>query len=141
MDYNAENKKKCGKKSFPRARSNQGILFLIVPKLGTLPLRHPATVNMNTYYVYILSRLNFGGFFLVFNACSFLHNFFIIDVILMNSFLCMHHVGCNVFCRSVLFDSLHLLLKNLLWKCVYFSKFTYTAMICTIVWFSSFLAV
>ena len=48
-------------------------------------------VNTNTYMYTFFSR-----FFLVFDVCLFLHNFFIIDVILIDSFLCMHHVGFNV---------------------------------------------
>ena len=48
-------------------------------------------VNMNTYMYTLLA-----DFFLVFDVCLVLHNFFIIDVILIDSFLCMHHVGFNV---------------------------------------------
>ena len=41
-----EIKKNAEKKSCPRARSNQGILFPIVPKAGPLPLRHHATYRL-----------------------------------------------------------------------------------------------
>ena len=56
-----------------------------------------------------------------------LNNFFIIVVMLMDSFLCMHHVGFNV-------------LELVIWRSHHFhyvcvlSKVTYTAMICTLVW-------
>ena len=133
MDYNAGNKKKMRKIIMPTCRVFYSLLFLNSVRYLCATLLQLIWILICIYFKQIELR--------VFFVCSFLHNFFIIDVILMDSFLCMHRVGFNVFCRSVLFDSLHLLLKNLLWKCVDFSKFTYTAMICTIVWFSSFLAV
>ena len=49
---------------------------------------------MNTYlYNFLAVKLKV---FLVLRVCSFLHKFLIINVILMDSFLCMHYVGFSV---------------------------------------------
>ena len=65
------------------------------------------------------SRLNFLSF-LDLNVCSF----FKIDVIVKDSFLCMHHLGINALKISPLWLA-PFFSQNLLWKCVLFQNYIY----------------
>ena len=128
-NYNAWKKLKMDTKKIQRAVSNPDILSL----LFFLPARYLFTTLLYISYdlIWILmhvciyfKQFELRGFFL--NAYSFFHNFFIIDVILIDSFLCMHHVGFNVlkirplrlapfwvllktYCESLYFLKLHIM--------------------------------
>ena len=75
-----------------------GILNFIVP----VPVRYPYTtlLHIGSGLIWILLSIYFLSVwtysFFVLNVCTFLFNYFRIDVMLMDSFLCIQHVGFNV---------------------------------------------
>ena len=124
MDYNAWKNKKQLKKNImpPRDRVEPLYIDPCCFKTGTLPLRQLYTtsyrviVNLN-----IFSSLKLDGFFWSAICVHFLHNFFIIDVISMDSFLCLLHVSFKILKISPL-RLAPFSFYTLLWKCVLFLK-------------------
>ena len=89
-------------------------------------LHHAASYRI--WLIWILICIPFKQFeirvFWDLNVCLYLHNFFIIDVTLLDSSLCMHHVGFDVLKISRLRLAPFSPLK-VLWKCVFFWNYIY----------------
>ena len=113
-----------GRKSCSPAGSKPWIFILIVLKptcyLYTTLLHIGFGVNINTYMFICLAVRTYR--FWVFNMCSFLHNFFIIDEIIKDSLHCIHHVGFNILKISPFRLAPFSALLITYWESVYFLK-------------------